>query len=141
MSNSLQPYKPQPARLLCPWDSPGKNTRVGCHALLPVIFTRQGSNLLLLHFRCWQMGSLPLAQELKVKTLSFFSPFRWEADLELYKAYKAFDKTQDVFNFPASVSSLLSIEFLTQVLTVERICLLILMMQGRGTWGRLSHCA
>ena len=31
------------------------------------------------------------AQELKVKTLSFFSPFRWEADLELYKAYKTFD--------------------------------------------------
>ena len=23
-----------PARLLCPWDSPGKNTGVGCHALL-----------------------------------------------------------------------------------------------------------
>ena len=25
-------------RLLCPWDSPGKNTRVGCHALLQAIF-------------------------------------------------------------------------------------------------------
>ena len=24
----------QPARLLCPWNSPGKNTGVGCHALL-----------------------------------------------------------------------------------------------------------
>ena len=24
----------QPGRLLCPWDSPGKNTRVGCHSLL-----------------------------------------------------------------------------------------------------------
>ena len=23
-------------RLLCPWDSPGKNTGVGCHALLPM---------------------------------------------------------------------------------------------------------
>ena len=23
-----------PARLLCPWDSPGKKTAVGCHALL-----------------------------------------------------------------------------------------------------------
>ena len=27
-------YGAQPARLLCPWDSPGKNTGVGCHALL-----------------------------------------------------------------------------------------------------------
>ena len=34
MSNSLRPYGLQPAKLLCPWDSPGKNTRVGCHALL-----------------------------------------------------------------------------------------------------------
>ena len=34
MSNSLQPYELQPARLLCPWDSPGKNTGVGCHVLL-----------------------------------------------------------------------------------------------------------
>ena len=24
----------QPIRLHCPWDSPGKNTRVGCHFLL-----------------------------------------------------------------------------------------------------------
>ena len=28
VSNSLQPYGPQPVRLLCPWDSPGKNTGV-----------------------------------------------------------------------------------------------------------------
>ena len=27
-----------PARLICPWDSPGKNTGVGCHALLQEIF-------------------------------------------------------------------------------------------------------
>ena len=31
---SLLPYGLQPARLLCPWDSPGENTAVGCHALL-----------------------------------------------------------------------------------------------------------
>ena len=34
MSDSLQPHEPQHARPLCPWDSPGKNTGVGCHALL-----------------------------------------------------------------------------------------------------------
>ena len=34
MSNSLQPYGLQRARLLCPWDSPGKNSGVGCHSLL-----------------------------------------------------------------------------------------------------------
>ena len=34
MSEPLQPCESQPARLLCPWDSPGKNTGVGCHTLL-----------------------------------------------------------------------------------------------------------
>ena len=31
----------QPARLLCPWDFPGRNTRVGCHFLLQGIFPTQ----------------------------------------------------------------------------------------------------
>ena len=35
-------------RLLCPWDSPGKNTGVGCHLFLQGIFLTQGSNLRLL---------------------------------------------------------------------------------------------
>ena len=30
MSDSWQPYELQPVRLLCPWDSPGQNTGVGC---------------------------------------------------------------------------------------------------------------
>ena len=30
----LLPHGLQPTRLLCPWDSPGKNTGVGCHFLL-----------------------------------------------------------------------------------------------------------
>ena len=34
MSNSVQPHRWQPTRLPCPWDSPGKNTGVGCHFLL-----------------------------------------------------------------------------------------------------------
>ena len=38
-----------PARLLCLWDSPGKNTRVGCHALLQGIFWIHGLNL---HLSC-----------------------------------------------------------------------------------------
>ena len=46
------------ARLLCPWDSPDKNTRVGSHSLLQEIFLTQASNLRLLH---WQADSLPLS--------------------------------------------------------------------------------
>ena len=41
-------------------DSPGKNTGVGCHALLQGIFLTQGSNLRLFHLLHWQARSLPL---------------------------------------------------------------------------------
>ena len=34
MSDSKQPHRRQPTRLPHPWDSPGKNTGVGCHFLL-----------------------------------------------------------------------------------------------------------
>ena len=50
----------QPARLLCPWDSPGKNTRVGYYALPQGIFPTQGWNPRLLCLLHWQAGSLPL---------------------------------------------------------------------------------
>ena len=48
MSDSLGPYGPKPTRLLCPWDSAGKNSGVGCHALLQGFFLTQGSNPCLL---------------------------------------------------------------------------------------------
>ena len=51
MSDSVQPYERQPTRFLCPWDSPGKNTGVGCHALLQGILLTQGSNPHPLHCR------------------------------------------------------------------------------------------
>ena len=48
MSHFLQPHGLQSTRLLCSWDSPGKNSGVGCHALLQGIFPTQGSNPCLL---------------------------------------------------------------------------------------------
>ena len=35
MSDPVRPHRRQPTRLPHPWDSPGKNTGVGCHFLLP----------------------------------------------------------------------------------------------------------
>ena len=49
--NSLRPHGLQPSRLLCPWDSPGKNTGVGSHSLLQGIFPTQQLILGLLHCR------------------------------------------------------------------------------------------
>ena len=51
----VRPHGLQPTRLLNPWNSPGKNTGVGCHALLQGIFPTQGSNLPLLCLLNWQV--------------------------------------------------------------------------------------
>ena len=49
--NSLQSHGLQPARLLWPCNSPGKNTGVVCHSFLQGIFQTQESNMGLLHWR------------------------------------------------------------------------------------------
>ena len=49
-----------PARLLCPWNFPGKNTGVDCCYLLQGIFLTQGWNPQLWPLPHWQKGSLPL---------------------------------------------------------------------------------
>ena len=51
MSNSLWPHGLWPARIFCPWNSPGKNTRVGSHSLFQGIFLTQKLNPGLLHCR------------------------------------------------------------------------------------------
>ena len=56
-SDSLWPHGLWPARLLCPWDSPGKNTGVGRHSLLQGIFPTQALNPGLLHCR-WILDHL-----------------------------------------------------------------------------------
>jgi len=45
MSDSVRPHRRQPTRLLCPWDSPGKNTGVGCHFLLQCMKVKSQSEL------------------------------------------------------------------------------------------------
>ena len=44
-SDSVQPHRRQPTRLLCPWDSPGKNTGVGCHFLLQCMKVKSESEV------------------------------------------------------------------------------------------------
>ena len=65
----LRPHGLQPARLLCPWDFPGKNSGVGCHFLLQGIFPTQGSNPCLLHRRkilsrwaTWEVPAIDLVK-------------------------------------------------------------------------------
>ena len=61
MFNSLHPLGLQPTRLLFPWNSPGKNTAVGCHFFHQGIFLAQGSNTCLLCLLHWWAGSILVA--------------------------------------------------------------------------------
>ena len=45
MSNSVRPHTRQPTRLPHPWDSPGKNTGVGCHFLLQCVKVKSESEV------------------------------------------------------------------------------------------------
>ena len=58
-----------------PWDSPGKNTGVGCHALLQGILSIKELNPFLFCLLHWQVGSLPLAPPGK--------PMPYGADIQL----------------------------------------------------------
>ena len=83
-SDSLQSYRLQPARLLCPWDCPSKNTCVvcnffllNCHFLLHRIFLTQGSNLsllYLLHSRLSHWGSCYLLSHGSCSFPCFYYP-------------------------------------------------------------------
>ena len=45
MSNSVRPHRRQPSRLPRPWDSPGRNTGVGCHFLLQCMKVKSESEV------------------------------------------------------------------------------------------------
>jgi len=45
VSNSVRPHRWQPTTLPCPWDSPGKNTGVGCHFLLQCMKVKSESEV------------------------------------------------------------------------------------------------
>ena len=45
MSDSVRPHRRQPPRLPRPWDSPGKNTGVGCHFLLQCMKVKSESEV------------------------------------------------------------------------------------------------
>ena len=58
---TLRPYGLQAHRLLCPSDTPGRNTGEGCHFLLQRVFPTQGSN----PSRDQYKRNIPLAQKME----------------------------------------------------------------------------
>ena len=93
LSDSLQPHGLQPASLLCPWDSPGKNTGVDSHALLQGIFPVlcYAKSLPLCPTLCDPIdGSLPgspipgilQARTLERVAISFSNAWKWKVKVK-----------------------------------------------------------
>ena len=94
-----------PTRPLCPWNSPGKNTRVGCHALLPGITSTQGLNPGL-HCRSHQGRALrareaPVSAEVMVKFIHFVLDVRPPLPVEgLFRGYASESTDLGSTDFP-----------------------------------------
>ena len=88
VSDSLWSHGLQLTRLLCLWDCPRKNTRVGCHFLLQEIFPTQGLNSGLLH---WQAGSLRLSHPgIPEHYLLLHKSFKWQSYVCIGMNYKSY---------------------------------------------------
>ena len=59
MSGSVRPHRQQPTRLPRPWDSPGKNTGVGCHFLLQCMKEKSESEVAQSCLTQWPHGLQP----------------------------------------------------------------------------------
>ena len=85
MSDSLRPHGLKPTRLFCLWDSPGKNTGVGCHVLLQRILPTQELNPGFLH--CQQIlyclshqGSPTRNRTIILKSLKYCEKPKWDTE-------------------------------------------------------------
>ena len=90
MSNSLRPYGLEPTRLLCPWNSPGKNSGMGCHSLLQGFFLTQGLNLGLLHCRQIRYHLSYQGSPIFILILLFFFNFIKLKDFVVSKIWKEY---------------------------------------------------
>ena len=93
MSDSLRPCGQRPARLLCPWDFSGKNTRVGSHFLLQEIFSTQDSNLCLLTSEL-VVGSLQLVPHGKP---NLYTVLIWKTAFTITYVFTAFSPQNNSF--------------------------------------------
>ena len=71
----MRPHRQQPTRLPCPWDSPGKNTGVGCHFLLQCMKVESESRKSLCHV--WLLATPWTAAHQAPLPMGFFRQEYW----------------------------------------------------------------
>ena len=100
MSDSVWPHRRQPTRLRHPWDSPGKNTGVGCHFLLQRMKVKTESEVtescptLSECTDCSPLGS-PIPGITKARTLewvaiSFSNAWKWKVKMKSLSRVRLF---------------------------------------------------
>ena len=81
LGSFLRPFGLQPAKLLCPWDSPGKNTGMGCHFLLQGIFLNQGQTQVSCIANSRSVMSDCFATPWTIQSMDFSRPEYWNGQL------------------------------------------------------------
>ena len=71
MFNSVRPHRWQPTRLPHPWDSPGKNTGVGCHFLLQCMKVKSESEVAQLYLTLSDAHGIPQVRVLEWVAIAF----------------------------------------------------------------------
>ena len=97
MSDSVRPHRQQPTRLPSPWDSPGKNTGVGCHFLL------QCMKVKMKWLSCVWLLATPWTAAYQAPPSMGFSRQEYWSGLPLPSSLKYFffflNKFQKIYNF------------------------------------------
>ena len=83
MSDSVRPHRRQPTRLLCPWNSPGKSTGVGCHFLLHCMKMKSESELGSLFSVIWVFFVLQTSLGSQRKNSNDFSSVQFSSVAQL----------------------------------------------------------
>ena len=114
---TVWPHRQQPTRLPCPWDSPGKNTGVGCHFLLQCMKVKPLSHVQLLEtpwtaayqappsmgfFQQEYWSGVPLPS---LKQLFWGMSYRWLKGLVIPEIHFFLTKTSDIFRRPSHLNS------------------------------------
>ena len=133
MSDSVQPHRRQPTRLHRPWDSPGKNTAVGCHFPLQCVKVKSESKVTQsCQTLCDPMDrSLPGSSThgiLQARVLEWvaiaFSASTYEADAVIIFILKA-EKNEALINLLKVTSQVAASGFKPRSSTVEPVLLTI----------------
>ena len=123
MLDSVRPHRRQPTRLPCPWDSPGKNTGVGCHFLLQCMKVKSKSEV------AQPCPTLPDPMDCSLPGSSVHGIFQ-ERVLEW-----------DAIAFSSQLTNMLfSCFFISLIITEKEHLFMLLLVTFFFVWGLVSLC-